>query len=381
MNRIVGEGTYGCVIKPSMTCEENGTVEYANKVSKVMLEKNAKKEYEEMQEITSLPGIEKYVVSMVHMCKPRVDTNFLDTVGKCKNPKLRKNNPKAYRLLIMDDGGITIQQFATNLVSTLTKKDVCIFLSKIYHLMEGLCFFHNNNIIHHDIHAKNIVYNIETAKIRFIDFGLMRKASEFINENMKNKNETATTGFNFPPEYKCANRKEYDACGYSLPYNKYVERLAYTFDWYSFGLMMQDIIKDLSINTDVLPHETLEAIYSFFTKLAEPNIERRVYDINKQPEVFKGLLKSFDAWCSENVVPTPSASSIQLQKQLNGKLLGNKKSDRVSLLKTFKKVCPEGYVLDRDTRRCLKKCKTGFIRNNATKRCRKRKQSDEKKKN
>ena len=87
------------------------------------------------------------------------------------------------------------------------------------------------------------------------------------------------------------------------------------------------------------------------------------------------------AWSSEDILPNPSVSSIQLQKRLNGKILAVNNSDRNSLLKNFKKICPEGFVLDRETRRCLKKCKPGFIRNAATKRCRKRKQSTQKKKN
>ena len=89
VHEIVGEGTYGCVIKPSMKCEDNEKRNYSNKVSKVMLEKHAKEEYEEVHKISSVPGIEKYIL-IPKLCKPKIDKEFLSNVKNCKNEKLKK---------------------------------------------------------------------------------------------------------------------------------------------------------------------------------------------------------------------------------------------------------------------------------------------------
>jgi serine/threonine protein kinase len=381
VHEIVGEGTYGCVIKPSMKCEDDEKRNYSNKVSKVMLEKHAKEEYEEVHKISSVPGIKKYIL-IPDICKPKIDQEFLSNVKNCKNEKLKKHDPSTYRMLIMEDGGITILQFIESMLPILGKKDVCIFLTKIYDLMNGLCFFHDYYIIHHDIHMKNVVYNIKTGTLKFIDFGFMQNVKQFIQDNINNKNGNAQTWFNFPPEYKCANNKDYVACGYSLPYNKYVERLAYTFDWYSLGVMMQTVLKEIYFHDEIIPKTSLEKIYNFFLMVAEPNIERRNYNVKTLPLEYKKLLQKLKIWQSKKVKPIPTTESIQLQEKLNIKTAQIlTKSDRNSLIKHMKDLCKTGHVFNHTTRRCLKKCKSGFIRNNATKRCIKRKQSEEKKKN
>ena len=46
MSEIIGEGTYGCVHKPSLKCTRKKQ-KYDNKVSKLMLHKDANEELEE----------------------------------------------------------------------------------------------------------------------------------------------------------------------------------------------------------------------------------------------------------------------------------------------------------------------------------------------
>ena len=51
-NEIVGEGTYGCVIKPALKCDKDTNItkkDYENRLSKVMRKKDAIEELEEMQ--------------------------------------------------------------------------------------------------------------------------------------------------------------------------------------------------------------------------------------------------------------------------------------------------------------------------------------------
>lgn len=379
-HKVVGEGTYGCVIKPSMSCQEKEEVDYKNKVSKVMLKKDAKEEYDEMQKISIYSDIQKYIVPMPHICKPKLDAKFLATIKKCKNEKLHKNDPETYNMLVIEDGGITIEQFLDSVVASLGEKDVCIFLSKVYDLMEGLCAFHKYHIIHHDIHMKNVVYNIETGSMRFIDFGLMQTRDEFVKNNIQNNNGRAQSWFNFPPEYKCANKEDYHICNLSLPYTKYLERLADTFDWYSLGVMMQTVMKLLSSKISTISNDKINTIYHFFLKIANPNIERRDYDINKVPSEYKKLLQSINVWRGSNVRPEPSVTSIRLHKSIMKKSVAQSKFDLFSLIGKINKICANGELYDKKTRKCLKTCKPGFTRNKKTKRCRKKRRNTEKRK-
>ena len=41
-------------------------------------------------------------------------------------------------------------------------------------LIKTINYIHENNIIHRDIHSKNIMYNIETNKLKLVDFGIAK---------------------------------------------------------------------------------------------------------------------------------------------------------------------------------------------------------------
>ena len=43
-SKVVGEGTFGCVLKPPLLCDSKSTLtkkDYANKISKIMYSKHA----------------------------------------------------------------------------------------------------------------------------------------------------------------------------------------------------------------------------------------------------------------------------------------------------------------------------------------------------
>ena len=106
---ILGEGTYGCAIKPSLKCKGKKTSKiYENKVSKVMRDWDAEKELKEMEFINNIKGIEKYAVNLPIMCKPDMkDPNFDEYVSKCDTyyvAESYENNPKELSLLLLDDG-------------------------------------------------------------------------------------------------------------------------------------------------------------------------------------------------------------------------------------------------------------------------------------
>src|SRR6056300_1467188 len=95
---VIGEGTYGCVMKPSLRCKTNHT-DYTHKLSKVMLKKHALQEYKEMQQITALSGIEKYIISMPRLCEPQIDKTFIHSIAQCENEKFKKANVNDFRML------------------------------------------------------------------------------------------------------------------------------------------------------------------------------------------------------------------------------------------------------------------------------------------
>lgn len=367
-HKVVGEGTYGCVTKPALKCKQT-RYNRSNRLTKVMKASDAAREYKEMKSITKKPGIEKYIISMPDICEPELDSTFFNTIKQCENEKIGKALPEEFRMLVIEDGGISLRQFRDNVLQTLSKTDVAIFLTRIYHLLEGIQFFYRNNIIHHDIKDRNIVYNIETGKMRFIDFGLMQTVKGMIRDSRRNKNAMAQTWDNFPPEYDCVNRNDYRFCDYTMDYDDFLHRLAKTFDWYSFGIMFPKTLMKLREN-DQISQEAFNALLKYFNVLGESNIQKRDYDTSLMPNKYKKLLEHYKLWNEGD--PEPSAKSVQLQSKLIRRV-DFMASDRKSLARAFQRLreCKEGYIRDKRTRRCLRKCKTGQIRNSATRRCRK----------
>ena len=376
--QIIGEGTYGCVAKPSFTCKGKKR-NYSNKVSKVMLHEDAKAEYKEMKSITKIKGIEKYITSMPEMCIPEIDSKYRMAMKDCENERFVGALEGDFRLLIMEDGGVSLRQFMDEIIETLDHDGICIFLTKIYHLIEGLQFFANNNIVHHDIKSRNVVYNIETNTIKYIDFGLTKKKNQLIQESMKNKNLIAQEWDNFPPEYDIANKYHFALYGkyrYNMNYNTFIKKVADTLDSYSFGLMMKRIMEEfMKIDLDI-DIEAIQEIHYFFEKMADPKIETRNYEINHLMTEYKMILEEYKLWNTNK--PNPSKQSVQIQKSLS-KSVDMSIEERKTLkmaLDPYRnlKPCREDQERNPLTRRCVKKCKKDYVRNEKYKCVKTRKQ-------
>ena len=171
---VVGEGTYGCVVNPSLQCEDGHHPDtYDHTVTKIMDSGDAADEYEELSKIASIDGIERYVLKLPHKCVPDLSRRFDKTVRKCKGKRIMRNfkTPDKYKLLIMEDGGADLYNVLRTVLPKMNFADICRFLTAIRELIEALVFFRNNMIIHHDIKQENIVYNVNTGSMKFIDFG------------------------------------------------------------------------------------------------------------------------------------------------------------------------------------------------------------------
>ena len=365
--QIIGEGTYGCVAKPSFTCKGKKR-NYGNKVSKVMLHEDAKAEYKEMKSITKIKGIEKYITSMPDMCIPKIDAKYRMAMKDCENKRFVGALEGDFRLLVMEDGGVSLRQFMDEIIETLDHNGVCIFLTKVYDLLEGLQFFADHDIVHHDIKSRNVVYNIETKTIKYIDFGLTKKKSQLIQESMKNKNLIAQEWDNFPPEYRFANKRHYmlyAANYYNMDYNTFIKKVADTFDAYGLGLMMKRIMEEFMETDYGIDMNAIQEMHYFFDKMADKNIKKRNYEIKHLPTEYKMILEQYEIW--NNGKPNPPKESIQLQKSLS-KSVDMSSQERKTLkvaLDPYRKLkpCREDQERNPLTRRCVKKCKKDYVRN------------------
>jgi serine/threonine protein kinase len=360
---VIGEGTYGCVTKPSIHCK-NKSIAYDNKVSKIMLRDDALKEYEEMKELSKNKSIHKYIIPHPEICKPLINEVFHDTVKKCENEDFPETKEEDFLILVLDDGGVSLKTLTDIFFDSFTDHEVHVFLSKIHHLMKGLLYFNKKGIVHHDIAGRNVVYNVKTGVIRFIDFGLLNHANAIIQESKQSKNKLAKYWKNFPPENGIANYHKYKRSGFEMDYDLFLKRMVYTFDWFSLGDMMKSISRQLYMKTKIST-AVFEELYLFFSMLGERDIQRRDYNIHDMTRLYKDLLVKHSIWTDQR--PNSSSKSIQIQESLkNEKSIFPKTSSSLSVLKALGKRRSVHPTKRGDN---IRRCKKNYRRNKITQKC------------
>jgi len=117
-------------------------------------------------------------------------------------------------LLIMENGGMNLCDFAKSMenkpVNPENQKIMEAFWIECHRLFLGLSVFLKENIMHHDLKGQNIVYNPETNRAAFIDFGLMRPLdSAKSNILLHNTHVDHLVHWSYPVETQLYNKKLY----------------------------------------------------------------------------------------------------------------------------------------------------------------------------
>lgn len=435
MVRIVGEGTYGCVTKPSLKCDT--PQDYKDRVSKLMTREDAINEMAEMEYLLKIKNIEKYVLRLPKLCNPLDSKEFHKALEKCQSPRIlraSKENPKGFRLLLLDDGGVDLTKFVKkNILKSLSPNDINIFFTSILQLFEGVSFFRDNDIIHHDIKLPNIVYNVKNSKIKFIDFGIMTKRSTFIRTSSENRNEIAQSWSYFPKEFSCVNKGDFDkmwkCSNYrNKPYDQFVKKAADTFDSYCLSFGLKDLFSKLVGKISHIHNDFFQKSKLLMEEYCDSDIFKRSDDLMALYSRYKTLLKKYNIYNTSN--PTPSSKSIELAEKYSINKM-NKKEEKSreesrpsstknktrktqvidlrtptktkqsrqntlrqsrknnSISKKIHEPCPPGKERNPKTGRCInvkkrvnimeKPCPPGKVRNPKTKRCVTQKKTDEEK--
>ena len=112
-------------------------------------------------------------------------------------------------LIVQKYGGVDLYKaFKNKLINNL--EEYKLFLIEIYRILEGIKKFNENNLIHHDINPKNIVYNKSINRLNYIDFGLTtNKQTIIINSNDSNY-EFGIFHSSFPIESGFYNKNIYE---------------------------------------------------------------------------------------------------------------------------------------------------------------------------
>ena len=371
VNNIVGQGTYGCVIKPALKCKTSKVKHadkiYKNKVSKIMFDEDANDELEEMKLLSSMPDIGKYAVSTPKLCKPELDKQFDNIVKKCNKTTVNVNkyfidDKKRLSQLLLEDGGINLEEATQVLFDKVVDDyEAKVFYTSLLNLFEGLIFFNKNKVIHFDIKLLNLVYNFDTGVAKYIDFGLMQTHQKVIKEYSNNTAKLAIRHFNFPPENEYGLKVYFATDFLAEPYRvhfktheSFLQKLIKTFDSWGLCIALSQVFNNAKLK-DTKNITFLNKSLKLFLTFANVNIINRDDRLNVLRDSYAKLLKDYNIYTLKK---QSQYVSPKIKKQVDS--IKNKNMDD----NVLKANCD---IKNKDfnplTKRCLKKCEDGFLRN------------------
>jgi len=243
---VVGEGTYGCVLRPPLVCSrdqdvDGRPVDYTGKVSKLMEIDHATEEqakYYDMEEID--PGHLFHYPTPMRCFLPTnpSDGKFTDEVqDRIKQCQLHKeilDNLDNYQVLLMQDGGHDLLGFADDVLkkvrtihakyrwssseSAISKETELLqqvnrlkrFWENVIILFYGLQRLKDmGGWVHNDLKPQNVVYLEEENRVAMIDFGMLQQTMDIAQAANANTYIFARFHWNFPPEMFFYDRQRF----------------------------------------------------------------------------------------------------------------------------------------------------------------------------
>jgi serine/threonine protein kinase len=213
--KVLASGGFGCVFTPALKCIGNNTRD-KNKISKLMTNKHAKEEYEELiyvnSKLNDIPNYKKYfLIDDFTLCKPvKLTKDDLKNYRECgaleKEGITKKNiNDSLDKLLAinMPYGGITVEDF---IISNKYHAKLIELNNKLLELLKnGILEMNKKHIYHSDIKASNILIlmqndnaSVDNMKVRLIDWSLTVEYIPFKNNKFPNNWKNRPLQFNVP---------------------------------------------------------------------------------------------------------------------------------------------------------------------------------------
>lgn len=221
----IGEGTYGCVFKPSMNCKIGTPMPQGfnnnDYISKFMKNYYAQEELDRFTKFNKIDPNDEYHLGHQLMCDPEINFETTQQISTCENIDLKDvaSNPSNYKLLIGKYGGPDLKDFCDKFAESYFianqtakeqkhKKDK--FLFEILHLLKGLKFFKENGLVHYDLKPHNILFNLNDGSMKFIDFGLMQEKNKIKDESRINRNWLGSFHWSYPLDIGFINKNDFE---------------------------------------------------------------------------------------------------------------------------------------------------------------------------
>lgn len=427
VSNVIGRGSYGCVHKPPMKCNNN-TRRSKDDVSKLMTDSNAEKEMKEFKLIGLADKEEKIYLGKPKKCKVDRILSNIQSISKCAG-MFKPEDMDNYSLLVMKYGGQNLEQFGNEVLTWRKTPENCdkieLFWLECVRLFYGLKLFHDTDIVHHDLKQQNIVYDQNTNRINYIDFGFMIKKSTIIKLAERSHYEWGNNHhWSFPMENVYWNKRNYmmalnninqsdttdeykefansitTACGYYFTsifplklsqemrsnlisktiaasfenllgaekdeYDRFIDKSIDTFDTYGVGFALLYV---LNRSKHLLSIAFAAMLYDMFTiDMINPRVFLRLTPdqlLAKYENILttSGLLEKHKKHIENHLLANKISPEMRIMNEIADEPINISHMDFSGKNIELVRDCPEGKEFNPLTKRCIKVCKPRYVRN------------------
>jgi len=211
---VVGEGTFGCVHSPSLKCKTKKNRNYDNKVSKLLTAEDARDELKELSLFKKIDKLEEHYLGYPKKCKPMDDEETKQEIEKCRDGTKFIEQYKNLRLLVMENGGVSLDDYVYSLYSKryneeTTKHTEIMFLNML-NILRGVKFLIDNKLSHKDLKGPNIVFNEGTRTMKMIDFGMLQNFEDMKKDALSDEYWPSQLWWSVPIYAELMNKKNYE---------------------------------------------------------------------------------------------------------------------------------------------------------------------------
>ena len=180
---VIGAGGFGCVFRPNINCKDEEDKVKLGVVSKLMIKKNAKKEFEITNNfekiLANIPNYKDYFILPNKICTPKKlkKEDKINYTLKCSSLVRKKinvdninKNIKKLKIIQIPDGGMDLDAFLRN-----SRLDMIVFnkmnasLEKL--LGNAVLPMNAMNVFHLDLKASNLMID-DKYNVKIVDWGL-----------------------------------------------------------------------------------------------------------------------------------------------------------------------------------------------------------------
>jgi serine/threonine protein kinase len=208
---FLGEGSYGCVHKPSLRCDPNTAMNYHGKISKLMKTARAKEELKEYVLINRADPDKRFHLGKPKTCKLGTQEINKDPIQSCRIQDKVTKKPDAFSLIVMQDGGLDLRKYVKSIHD---KADAPARIRRLWielrRMVYGVKLLQMHNIMHHDLKYENIVYDEAKNRTSFIDFGLMENIQKSMKQCREDKYDWAIFHWSYPFETSTIQKAQFE---------------------------------------------------------------------------------------------------------------------------------------------------------------------------